>query len=85
MSITAGNFMVVYESITMTPVNPEYLSISEDNTQEYIKSNPMPNDPEYSEEDMIGDITNSSGFYCLPRNAKKETINYVTDLLNALW
>ena len=52
--------------------------------REYMKEHPMPDDENYSEEDLIEDITNSSGFYCLPNGTKEETRKYVAQLLNDL-
>jgi len=84
MSIQVGRFWVVYESFTMNAIDPEYLSITEEEIREYMKEHPMPDDENYSEEDLIGDITNSSGFYCLPDEIKEETREYVKQLLNDL-
>ncbi|AMM40721.1 hypothetical protein HS1_000917 [Candidatus Desulfofervidus auxilii] len=50
----------------------------------YLKDHPMPEDPAYSKEELIDDITKSSGFYCLPNDTKEETREYVAELLNAL-
>ena len=84
MSIQVGRFWVVYESVTMNAIDPEYLSITEEEIREYMKEHPMPKDKNYSEEDLISDITNSSGFYCLPDGTKEETREYVKQLLNDL-
>ncbi|MDL1966028.1 MAG: hypothetical protein LWW90_05050 [Candidatus Desulfofervidus auxilii] len=50
----------------------------------YLEDHPMPEDPAYSKEELIDDITKSSGFYCLPNDTKEETREYVAELLNAL-
>lgn len=84
MGIRVGNFKVVYDSITMEAINPEYLTITKEEIMEYVKNKPMPDDPEYSLEDMIGDITDSIGFYTLPKKIKKETANFVATMLNDL-
>ena len=75
---------LVYESNTSTALDPEYLSITEDDIYEYMKENKMPEDPAYSKSDLILDLTKSSGFYQLPDEIKKETINYIVDMLNDL-
>ena len=49
-----------------------------------MKEHPMPEDPEYTPEELIKDLTNSSGMYCLPMTVKPETISYIEDLLNAI-
>ena len=84
MSIRVGNFKVVYDSFTMQSIDPEYLSISRKDMEEYLKDNPMPDDPEYSVEEMIGDITGSSGFYTLPDAIKDKTASFVIALIAAL-
>lgn len=84
MGIKVGDFKVVYESVTMTAIDPEYLSITREQIENYLKENPMPDDPTYSVEDMIEDITNSSGFYCLARDIKDETADFVATLIGEL-
>jgi len=75
---------LVYEDTTNIAIDPEYLSISEDDILEYMKEHEMPEDPVYSKSDLILDLTRSSGFYELPDGIKQETINYITDMLNEL-
>ena len=84
MGIRVGDFKVVYESVTMEALDPQYLGISEQDIEQYLKEHPMPVDPEYSVEDMIGDVTQSSGFYTLPRNIKQETADFIADMLNEI-
>ena len=84
MGIRVGDFKVVYESVTMTAIDPEYLSITREQIEDYLKDKPMPDDPAYSVEDMIGDVTASSGFYCLPRDIKDETADFVATLIGDL-
>jgi len=82
--IRVDRFWVVYSSTTMEAVNPEHLSLTRKEIEEYMKDHPMPEDPEYGREDLIKDLTMSSGFYRLPDNTKEETQEYVAELLNAL-
>jgi hypothetical protein len=84
MGVRVGNFKVVYHSVTMEAVDPMYLGITKENIEEYLVNNPMPDDPEYSVEEMIGDITQSSGFYCLPDKIKDETADFVCTLIEKL-
>lgn len=74
----------MYESITMEAINPEYLGISKEDIREYMKENPMPKDPEYSQEDLISDITQSGGFLTLSDAMQPETREYVAELIGAL-
>lgn len=84
MGIRVGNFKVVYDSITMETIDPAYLGIKRKQIEKYLETNPMPVDPEYSVEEMIGDITGSSGFYCLPDKVKDEAANFVATLISDL-
>ena len=84
MGVRVGNFKVVYESVIMEAINPEYLGIKEKDIREYLERHPMPVDPDYSVDEMIGDITGSSGFYTLPDNTKQETCDFIADMLNEL-
>ena len=84
MGIRVGDFKLVYESVTMTAIDPEYLGITRKQIENYLEDNPMPDDPAYSVEDMIGDITNSSGFYSLPKDIKDETADFIACLISTL-
>ena len=82
--IRVDKFYVVYDTVAMEAVDPEYLSLTRKEIEEYMKNHPMPEDPAYSKEELIEDLTKSSGFYRLPDNTKEETREYVAELLNAL-
>ena len=84
MGIRVGEFKVVYESVTMEAINPEYLGITREQVENYLKDHPMPDDPAYSVDDMVGDVTGSSGFYCLPRDIKDETADFIATLIGEL-
>ena len=75
---------VAYEDALSTAVDPEYLSITREDIENYMKEHPMPEDPEYTKEDLIYDLTASSGVYTLPDDIKQETADYIEELLNAL-
>ena len=75
---------VAYEDTLSTAVDPEYLPITREDIENYIKEHPMPEDPEYTKEDLIYDLTASSGVYTLPDGIKQETADYIEELLNAL-
>lgn len=84
MSIRIENKVVVYESVSMEAFNPEYNRIKAEKIKEYLKKHPMPEDPEYSSDDLIYDLAESSGMYTLPDGVKPETMEYVSDLLSEL-
>ena len=75
---------VAFESITMAAIEPQYLGITREQIEEYIKTHPYPDDPAYPIEDMVGDVTQSSGFYCLPNDTKDETDDWIADMLQEL-
>jgi len=65
-------------------INPEYLGISEKKIRKYLKENPFPEDPEYSEKDMIFDLTNSSGsliIHCKFRKTAEFIAQMIRDLI----
>lgn len=84
MGIKVDDFKVVYESVTMEAIEPEYLGITKEQILEYLKEHPMPLDLAYSEEEMINDITGSTGFYHLPMAIKEETANFIATILSDL-
>lgn len=43
MGIRVGDFKVVYESVTMEAIDPEYLGITREQIENYLKENPMSN------------------------------------------
>ena len=71
-------------------IRPGRLDITEEKIFEYIKNNPMPEDPAYSLEDLILDLTYPHGnhdtytFYTLPFNIKEETMSYIEKLIDEL-
>ena len=60
------------------------VGISKEDIREYMKENPMPKDPEYSQEDLIGDVTGTTGFLPLSDAMKPETREYVDELIGEL-
>lgn len=84
MGVRVDVFKVAWESTTMEVINTEDLAITREQIENYLKNNPMPDDPAYSQEDMISDISQSSGFYCLPEDIKDETADFVATLIEEL-
>ena len=82
--IRAEKIILVFDSITRTAIEPEYLGITKEEMVDYMQEKPMPKDEKYSGEDFINDITQSSGFYSLPDGIKEEMIAYIADALNNL-
>jgi len=84
MGVRARKGWYLYHSVTCEAVEPEYLCITEEQIREYLKEHPMPEDSAYSAEEMISDITNSTGALTLPDETKEETAHFVADLINEL-
>lgn len=86
MSIRIERKLIAFYSCTMEPINPEYLSIKEDQVRKYINEyqGEIPDDPNYSIEDLVHDLINSSGMYTLPGDTSKAMIEFVERLLDDL-
>lgn len=84
MGVRVDRFWVVYVSATMEAIHPDCLFISEGAIRDYMKAHPMPEDPIYSPENLIGDITDSTGFLSLSDEMKPETREYVAELIGWL-
>ena len=84
MSFRIRKKLVAFESTTYTALEPQYLGISKERLKQYLKENPMPKDNAYSENDLIMDLTDSTGMYTLPEDIKNETIYYIEELLTEM-
>ena len=84
MAIKIEEKVVAYSSITGEAIMPEYLWLNEDDVKRYLDKNKMPKDPNYSVEDIIHDLTSSSGMYTLDPLVKMETREYIAGLLENL-
>lgn len=71
-------------SSTCNGVEPEYMNWRGRDIKLYLKSHPMPDDPTYSKEDMINDLTNTGGVLTFPIDIKPETIEFLELLMNWL-
>lgn len=65
-------------------VEPEYMNWNPEKIKEYLKDHPMPHDPNYSEDDMIYDLTESGGTLTFLEDLKPETIEFIEGLMNWL-
>jgi hypothetical protein len=75
---------IVYESCEMEAIDPAYLGITREEIEEYMKDHPMPEDQFYSKEDLICDVTDTSGMLTLLDELKQDTREYVAELIGAL-
>ena len=84
MSIQIRKWYVPIQSITGNVIEPEYMDWKKDDIEEYLKEHPMPEDKNYSKEDLMSDLTDSSGSLTFSSDLKEETIEYLSDLMNWL-
>jgi len=84
MGVRCETQRLFYHSFNMEAINPEYLGISEEAIREYMKEHPKPDDPYYSTEDMIYDLTDTSGFLSLSDNVSEETATYMCEMIEDL-
>ena len=67
-------------------IKPAKLDITKEKISEYVKEHPMPEDPEYSLDDLMTDLTEPDSFYAiytLP-DIKEETQQYIEELIDRL-
>ena len=83
MGIRIAMFNIVYESVTMTPIDPS-CCLTERKVLEYMEKNPPPgDDEEYSKELLLGDIK-SEGFWCVDENISPEWEDYICEMVGEL-
>lgn len=82
--IEVKKYYVALHSSTGLGVEPEYMKWKAEDIEEYLRNNPMPDDPNYSKEDMISDITDSSGTLTFSEDLKPETLEFIEILMNWL-
>ena len=85
MSVRCCKCYVFYQSCNGEGFNAGEAGIKEQQVRDYLKKYPMPKDNNYSEEDLVGDISNSGGIYTLDEKAKPETAKYISAMLDELW
>jgi len=84
MSIKIEKKIVAYSSIDNEAFDPAYMSITREAVVDYIKNNPVPKDDNYTVGNIINDLTESSGMYCLPASTSQEMVDYIEEMLNYL-
>jgi|GEM_PF-3194919 len=75
----------IWDSYNCKFIEAEHLGIKAERVREYLKEHPFPKDSKdnwYTEECMIGDVTNSQGSLIIP--GSEEQAEWVADMLQAL-
>lgn len=84
MSIKIEKYYVPIQSITGDGIEPEYMGWERKDIEEYLEEHTMPEDENYSTEDMINDLTDTSGILTFSVDLKEETIRFLDELMNYL-
>jgi len=82
MGIRIYKNYVAMHSMTCLGVEPEYMNWKPEDIEEYLKDHPMPEDKNYSKEDMINDLTDTTGTLTFSEDLKQETIDFLEELMN---
>jgi len=77
------NWFGIWDGFNCEFLHPEHLNFSEEEIRNYLKENPFPKDPEYSEEDMIHDLIRSQGSYIIPTK-RRETAEFIAQMISDL-
>lgn len=85
MGVRIKKRYVVFDSITGYVFEPEWAKITKENIEKYLEEHPMPEDPKYTKEDLINDLTNMTGGLLLSEDLKGETISFLEDMIGELW
>mgnify|MGYP001163285193 CR=1 FL=1 len=78
----------IWDSFNCEFLNPAYLNIQEQDIRDYIDGkkdgikHPFPLSEDYTEKDMIGDVTNSEGSLIIP--GTEEQAEWIADMLNVI-
>lgn len=75
--------LVAWESVSCEAVNPAHLGLKDGKVREYAEEHPFPQDPKYSFEDLLGDL-HSEGMWTFSEGIKRETLEWIALMLNAL-
>ena len=76
------DFFGIWDSFNCDFINPEYLGIDVVDIVAYMRENPFPKSASYILDDMLGDVTQSSGALIVA--GTKEQAEWVAELINKL-
>ncbi len=85
MGVTIKKCYAVFDSTTGCTLEPEHAGITKEVIEKYLKEHPMPEDPKYTEESLINDLTGMAGSLLFFEDLKDETISFLEDMLSELW
>ena len=77
------NWFAIWDDINCEFIHPEHLCLSEEKLKRYLRENSFPKDSEYSEKEMIYDLTCSKGTYIIPTK-KRRTAEFIAQMISDL-
>lgn len=81
MGIRIEKKNIVYESVGMIAIEPNYVFTNKEKVKEYIKKNPFPETKYYITEDLLCDIY-STGMWTLPDELTEEQREYIKKMID---
>lgn len=81
MGIRIEKKLVVYESVTLNAIEPQYVFPDREEVKEYLKENPFPEIDGYDKDHLLWD-TQSDGFWTLPENVTGEQKEYIINMID---
>ena len=79
MGIRIEKKNIVYESVSMTAIEPNFVFTNMEEIKEYLKTKPFPETKHFTANDLLWD-TQSTGMWTLPDEITEEQKNYITDM-----
>ena len=79
MSVRIEKKNIVYESVSMTAIEPNSVFTDKEAVKEYMREHPFPETKHYTAEDLFGD-THSEGMWTLPNELTEEQECYIEDM-----
>ena len=80
MGIRIEKKNIVFESVSMTPIEPNTVFTNMGEVKDYLKEHPFPETEYYTANDLLGD-TQSSGMWTLMDEVTDEQHNYIEDMV----
>jgi len=82
MGVRVEKKWIVYESVTMTPIQPGIV-LPEDKVEQYLREHPFPETEDYTKEDLLMD-TRSDGMWVLGDYVTEEQREYIDEMVQAI-
>lgn len=80
MGIRIEKKNIVFESVSMTAIEPNFVFTDKEAVKEYMREHPFPETKHYTAKDLFGD-THSEGMWTLMDEVTNEQQNYIVDMV----